>query len=479
MPFDRRVSILMTRIFVRVLTLVLVLTIPLSVVRSAEPLSLNSDNPHYFQFRGKPAMLITSAEHYGAVLNAEFDYVKYLDELAACGLNHTRLFSGAYVEPDGAFNIRRNTLAPNPGKFLAPWTRSDQTGYANGGNRFDLNTWDIAFFARLNDFMTQASRRGIVVEVNLFCPMYEDLQWKLTPFNPANNINGIGKCDKHEVYTMDKEKALLAVQERLVRKFVEELKDFDNLFYEICNEPYFGGVTRAWQHHIVDVIVDAEKDLPKPHLIAMNIANGSLKIEQPHPAVSIFNFHYCSPPTAVEQNFGLNKVIGENETGFKGTADAWYRHEAWEFLLAGGSLFNHLDYSFAVGHEDGTFDYPATQPGGGNRGYRRQLKVLKDFLYGFDFVRMKPDRALLSAELPKGVRCQILSDRDRQYAVYLQGGRQVDLALSLRAADYRVEWVNVLTGKVVKDEQRKHSGGAAVFASPQFNDDIALRIMSP
>src|SRR6476661_6100827 len=115
-----------------------------SIAPAAEPLSLHPDNPHYFLFRGKPTILITSAEHYGAVLNPDFDYIKYLDELAAHGLNNTRTFSGAYVEPQGAFNIAKNTLAPDGKKFLCPWARSDQPGYAGGGNKFNLTKWDEA-----------------------------------------------------------------------------------------------------------------------------------------------------------------------------------------------------------------------------------------------------------------------------------------------------------------------------------------------
>ena len=141
---------------------------------------------------------------------------------------------------------------------------------------------------------------------------------------------------RNDVHTLDKSGGLLAIQEKLVRKFVAELSEFDNLYYEVCNEPYFGGVTMEWQHHIVDVIVEAEKAIPVKHLISLNIANGSKKIEKTHPAVSIFNFHYVSPPTAALENFALNKVIGDNETGFKGTADDHYRMEAWEFLLSGG-----------------------------------------------------------------------------------------------------------------------------------------------
>ena len=101
---------------------------------TAAPLALHPENRHYFLFRGSP-VLITSGEHYGAVLNLDFDYRKYLDTLAADGLNNTRIFSGAYVEPQGAFNIARNTLAPPEGRFICPWPRSDEPGYAGGGQQ--------------------------------------------------------------------------------------------------------------------------------------------------------------------------------------------------------------------------------------------------------------------------------------------------------------------------------------------------------
>jgi len=99
---------------------------------------------------------------------------------------------------------------------------------------------------------------------------------------------------------------------------VTELKDFDNLYYEICNEPYFGGVTLDWQRHIADTIVETEKTFPSHHLISQNIANNQARVKNPNPAISIFNFHYASPPETVAMNYALNKVIGENETGFQG-----------------------------------------------------------------------------------------------------------------------------------------------------------------
>ncbi|HKQ37088.1 MAG TPA: PA14 domain-containing protein [Verrucomicrobiae bacterium] len=384
-----------------------------------DPLALHPENSHYFLWRGKPTILITSGEHYGAVINLDFAYITYLDTLKADGLNLTRTFSGAYVEPPGAFNIARNTLAPSPGKYLCPWARSDTMGYGNGGRKFDLSQWDPDYFSRLKKFITAAGERGIVVEMNLFCPFYEEAQWKLSPMNVTNNVNGIGNVARTNVYTLDKHGGLLAVQEAMVRKIVLELNKFDNLYYEICNEAYFGGVTLEWQYHIAEVIRDAEFPLKRKHLISQNVANNKALIEDPHEAISIFNFHYASPPDTVAMNYHLNKVIGDNETGFVGTNDFPYRREGWDFIMAGGGLFNNLDYSFTTDNEDGTFRYPSKQPGGGNPGFRKQMRVLKDFIDDFDFIHMHPATNVIHAVVPTGISARCLGHPDTGYAIYV------------------------------------------------------------
>jgi hypothetical protein len=443
-----------------------------------EPIRLHPDNPHYFLWRGQPTILITSGEHYGAVLNLDFNYGKYLDTLAADKLNLTRTFTGgAYVEPAGAFSIAQNTLAPKPGRFFCPWARSPQPGYAQGGNKFDLSRWDEAYFKRFRDFIEKAGQRGVVVEVNLFCPFYDESQWKLSPFRTNNNVNGVGAVARTNVYTLDRHGGLLEFQERLVRKLVEELKDYDNLYYEICNEPYFGGVTLAWQHHIADVIVEAQRNHPHPKLISQNIANDKARVSNPHPAISIFNFHYATPPATVAMNWDLNKVIGDNETGFRGTNDTPYRIEGWEFILAGGGLFNNLDYSFVAGHEDGTFVYPAKQPGGGSPAFRRQMRVLCDFINSFDFVRMRPDRSVIHSSLPKGVTAYALAEPGRAYALYLRSSRGLPtLDLNLPAGDYQVSWLNPLDGGNLKSEAVTHGGGVLRLTLPAAPADLALAI---
>jgi hypothetical protein len=389
-------------------------------VVSAAALALHPDNPHYFLFRGQPTIIITSGEHYGAVLNADFNYNAYLNELQTRALNGTRTFTGVYLEPQGAFNIVENTLAPANGRYIGPWMRTGTPGATHGGTKFDLTRLNDSYFARLRDFVREAGRRGVLVELVLFCPFYEEMQWNLSPMNSINNVNSIGQVARTNVYTMDKNGGLLAIQEALVRRIVVELNQFDNLYYEICNEPYFGGVTVDWQRHISKTIADAERNLPNKHLISQNIANGSAAISSPDPLVSIFNFHYAAPPDSVAMNYHFNKMIGDNETGFRGTNDLPYRREAWEFILAGGGLFNNLDYSFTVRHPAGTFvNYPATQPGGGNPRYREQLRILKNFIYKFDFLRMTPDTNMIRGGIPAGYAARSLIHPEGAYALYL------------------------------------------------------------
>ncbi len=450
------------------------LMLSLLAAAPAEPIRLHPDNPHYLLWRGKPTILVTSGEHYGAVLNLDFDYLPYLDELQRCGLNLTRTFSGVYCESAKSFNIKGNPLSPAKDRLCAPWARSDTPGYANGGNKYDLTKSDPAYFTRLKDFVAQAAKRGVVVECVLFCPFYEDEMWNLSPMNTRNNVNGIGAIHRNEVHTL-KHKDLLAVHEAFVRKAVAELRDADNVYYEICNEPYFGGCTLEWQHRIADAIVEAEKDFPHKHLIAQNIANGKAKVVKPHPAVSVFNFHYATPPDTVAMNWGLNKALADDETGFKGSADAVYRGEGWDFLLAGGAIYSNLDYSFTPDAEDGSAKPNA--PGGGGAALRKQLRILKDFIESFDFVRMAPDNSVIKGGVPPKATARALVEKGKAYAVYIRGGTQANLTLDLPAGTYKAEWVHTQLGTLLQPQTFQHPGGDKALLSPLYIADIALWVL--
>ena len=426
---------------------------------TAQPLRLHPENPHYFLFRGKPAILITSGEHYGAVLNGDFDYLRYLEELKAHNFNHTRTFSGTYREVPGSFNIKGNTLAPASTSFLCPWARR--------GDKFDLTRWDENYFKRLKAFVGAANEHGIVVELVFFCTMYDEGLWKASPMNAANNVNGIGTCGRAEVYN-GKDKALLEVQTSVVRKIVTEMNGFDNLYYEVCNEPYErGGLGEEWNEAIIAAIVEAEKSLPKKHLIAQGIPHASRPIEKLNANVSVLNFH-AAKPEFVRLNYGLNKVIADDETGGSDQSDRRYRREAWEFMLAGGGVFSHLDFSFTTEHPDGSaVPLPEGTPGGGGPELRRQLAVMKRFMEELDLVRMRPEHDGATT---------VLAQAGKVYVAYYAKGPRSELKVDLPMGWYKAEWLDPKSGKTVHVESFRHENGAKALGSPEYKEDILIRL---
>ncbi|MCF7818733.1 MAG: DUF6298 domain-containing protein [Kiritimatiellales bacterium] len=451
---------------------ILVAMTGLSAWVSAAPISLNPVNPHYFQFNGEPTILITSTEHYGAVLNLDFDYIPYLNELQARGFNLTRTSMGTTCEYVGWF-ITPNPWAPAPGRFSSPWARSSVPGYANGGNKFDLTKWDEAYFARLKDFVAQAGARGIVVEISLFSPMFDASIWALNPMNINNNINGFqyispddnDKLFRRYLYTLSNPD-LLAVQEAVVRKTIQELQPYDNVYYEIFNEPYYGA-DLDWQQYMIDVIVDEENAFPHKHMIAQNVFNETGTITDPNPAVSVFNFHYALQ-SAVDLNYGRNKVIANDETGFHGNADYTYRREGWEFIMAGGGVYDHLDATFTSETPDGSG--VNNNNCGGGASIRSQIAVMKSFIEGFDFIHMVP-----RTDVVEGGR-HALVDEGKAYAIYVESNGVSSLGVTLPAGEYLAEWVDTLTGAVAKSETFVHGGGLRNLAAPSYAEDIALRI---
>ncbi|MFN0105847.1 MAG: cellulase family glycosylhydrolase [Bryobacteraceae bacterium] len=439
---------------------------------AAQPFALLPANPHYFVYRGKPTVLVTSAEHYGAVLNGKFDYKKYLATLAADGLNHTRIFTGLYREVPGSFNIARNTLAPEAADFVSPFVR-DTSGM------YDLTGWNPAYFARLRDFLSEADKRGIIVEICLTTTHYNETHWKLTPWQ--NNRNGIGAGLKHTDPWTLKDAPLQGVLDKFVGKMAKELAGFDNFYFEICNEPYFGGPTGEWQTHMARVIREADGGR---HLISQNIANHEQTVAAPDQNVSIFNFHYARPPRAVAQNYSLQRPIGMNETGFDGSDDAVYRIQAWDFLTAGGALYNNLDYSFTVGNEDGTFQPPASTPGGGSAALRKQLGFLKRVLEGFDLARMQPQDGAASH-----ARC--LGHAGEAYLCYAHYGelrngyrpryavetarKSVAWRMQVPVGRYEAIWHDPKTGNPL-GRGTFESTGAGPLQTPEHSEDIALEL---
>lgn len=466
---------------------------------AAQPISLHPENPHYFLYKGEPTVLITSAMHYGAVLNLDVDQDTYLKVLHQHGFNQHREFA----EPSYSFrrpqqldwSTRQTPLGPRPGRLLSPWARSDVPGYINGGNKFDLDRWDDAYFKGLKEFCHKAANSKVVIEMVLFTVLYSDDSWDYSPLNAKNNINGIGN-GKYTDYNLIVEPALYEKQKALARKMAEELNDIDNVYFEICNEPYWAkGIPERdpaikeqhflpevaeWQKGIAAAIAETEARLPKRHLIAENVANTYRKIEAAcHPAVSIINFHYALP-SAVADNYALNLPIAFDEST-RGTEAPDRRVEAWLFMMAGGAVYSNLDFSFAIDDMTGRGRNPLGPRRSGLE-VRNQLAFLKRFFGTLDFVHMKPLAPADIQGLSEDVEAYGLAKEGSVYAVYFHKRKKTDvgkvqLRVSGAATSYLLRWYDPALGSVMSEiDQHDVTGGVLTLNLPHFSDDLLLKV---
>jgi len=469
------------------------------------PIAPFAGNPHYFAYKGKPTLLITSDQHYGAVINRDFDYVAFLDAIAAYGMNFTRIYAGAYIERDGDF-VADNNLGPRNGRQILPWARTRQTGAHEvlGGFKLDLDTWDEEYFARLRDFVDQARSRDIIVDIAFFNGMYRE-RWPFQPLYHRNNIQGVGTCESRHVQTLA-DASLAWYHESYVRKITAEVADFENVLLDICDEPAVDGCDPAlyqpWLSRLIDAVIDQERPLARKHVIVQTIEPYTTAVPKDGPGdfsadarVTATAHEYCWGIRHLDTEYEHGKPMILIETNFfptqyAGNAMDSSRVEAWEFMAGGGAAFMHLNTLYST--------FNASAYGTENDVVLGQLRALRTFMTGFDFASMRADAMLVPAGAPAGAFLRAMSEAGRQYALYLHRSRYAgwmiaeldigscyepvpgeyrdELVLHLPEGSFSVEWVEPATGRSIGTERIRHPGGPLKLTTPDYRVDIALAI---
>jgi hypothetical protein len=70
----------------------------------------------------------------------------------------------------------------------------------------------------------------------------------------------------------------------------------------------------------------------------------------------------------------------------------------------------------------------------------------------------------------------LADEKSQAYALYLKGGTHAELTLTLPEGHYTADWIDTKTGAVLKSQPLNHPGGDATLASPDYAEDIALRV---
>jgi hypothetical protein len=145
-------------------------------------------------------------------------------------------------------------------------------------------------------------------------------------------------------------------------------------------------------------------------------------------------------------------------------------------MMAGGALFNHLDYSFTPGNESGDFKYDTTTPGGGSDALRKQFSHLKKFIEGFDFIKMKPDTTFFA---DASIRGNAIAEVGKQYAAYFINDKDVsEITVNVASGKYNVRWLDPVSGEYGMPYTVSVKKNKLVLKVPQRGNDIAVKLVA-
>lgn len=481
------------------------------------PIRLHPDNSRMFEFRGKPLMLVCATEHYGAVMNRPFDFEKYLADAHEKRQTLTRLFM-LFREQQSHCNPY-STCKPESPDYIAPFLRVGPEKALDWQPQYDLDRWNPEFFDRLHRFLSLASGYGIIVEVVLLSNTYGDSVWALNPLHAANNVNDVEPIPWTD-YNTRRHPKLFERQLAHVRKIVEETNKYDNILYEICNEP--GGAfpgneehpspaeVNEWQMAIAREIRQIEARLPNKHLIVGQEAFTYEPWEQSSDlsfgefGIDVVNMHPLPNTTYGGRGYHMGEFMSkqlrlrevrdyclatrnerkplnldeDNAASQYKDPDGWtiHRKRAWTTLLC-GCHYDYIDFSINNYMEAGT---PASQ-----KHIRAWMKILSAFVHSLDLIRAKPLTDVVREEPPNTV-ATVFGIPGEDYCIYLADERELTdesagspieagLDVALPDGDYRVRCHDPVTG-LYSPAIRMRGGSGTRIGLPEFKHDLVVRI---
>jgi hypothetical protein len=193
-------------------------------------------NPCYWQYEGKPVMLLG-----GNKWDAPFfvhDQKSVYDDLQAAGGNYLRYIlkqrqgdSGQVTKLVRIFPFRR---------------------LSNG--KYDLNQWSDDYWNRFSSGLRMCEDREIIAQITLWdrFDFYRE-EWEISPWNPKNNVNYTssesGLANSYPTHpwtdtnpfmrtvpTMQNNAAVLDFQKKLIGKMISIALNHNNVLYNMANE---------------------------------------------------------------------------------------------------------------------------------------------------------------------------------------------------------------------------------------------------
>jgi len=416
-------------------------------------------NPRYWQYKGKPVLLLggTKDDNIFQIPGLK----EHLDLLASVGGNYIRC-----------------TMSGRDDGNLQPFAQ------ANG--KYNLDQWNDEYWNRFERMLKLTRERDIIVQVEVWA--FHDFNqrwWAKNPWHPANNTGydssnttlkdvygNIGKVPHDFFFTVPKlnnDGLVLAYQQKFVDKILSHSLRYGHVLYCMTNEihpkysPEWGWY---WSAYIKEKAVAADRtiettemyweiDLKKPRQRAslgrpevfsfFEASQNSAKMGQENGDNLQFAYDYLArKPRPINHV----KIYGADSSTWKGSTDRHATECFWRNIIGGSasSRFHRPPYGLGLGKKAQT--------------HIRSMRMLTDSM---KFFACEPHNDLLSDREPNEAYC--LAEPGEQYAVYFPDGGDVTVDISSLKGPATIRWLEISTSEWKKREAVQ-GGRKATLHSP-------------
>jgi len=403
-----------------------------------EDIKIYSLNPAYWQYKGKPVLLIGGTKDDN--LFQIPDLQEHLDLLKSVG--------GNYI---------RNTMSSrnDKGFEVQPFKK-----LSNG--KYDLDQFNDEYWNRFYNMLKFTLERDIIVQIEVWATFdyYRD-NWAVNPFNQKNNINYTAeetqlpeqvnshptRCENNFFWSVPAERnqtSVLKYQQRFVDKILSYSLKFGNVLYCMDNET---SVTPEWGKYWSQYIkAKAKAAGVKVHTTEMwdpwDLAHRMHSATFDHPETYSFvdisqNNHQKGQThwdnaqrqrTRIADNpRPLNnvKIYGADTGRFGNDRDGMERF--WRNIFGGmaSARFHRPDSGLGLGERA--------------QANIRSMRLLTDKMNIFTCA---PHNELLSDRTPNEAYC--LANPGTEYAVYFPDGGEVTLDIGALKKPATVTWLDIM-----------------------------------
>lgn len=434
-------------------------------------LTISETNPRYFIDGNGNPVILAGIQTWNDIQDMGvgspppvFDHAAYLDFAQARGGNVLRVWAWE--------QSRWSSEVDNTNIYFWPnvYARSSTPGNLDGGNKFDLDSFNQDYFDRLRARVLSARAHGFYCIVMFFNGWSTRLYIPYSPgyyqpfdghpYNASNNINSIDGDTNDDGDGIEIQEnsipAVTAYQKALIAKFIDTLNDLDNVLWEVANEA--GSSSLDWHEELIAYIHTYEATKPKQHLVGAN-----------------------NNYTVVESIVGVDWVsAGSVDPGMDAPpARAATRPNIMDSdhnggIVNGWNPFRH----FCQGHGGILYmdEYDGTAIGGGATGADTRATVVCEYTrYNLGYVLDYAARMDLLNCTPQGALCSTgycLRKADAEYICYQPGSGDFTLNLTEASGTFNIEWLKCADGTVQTGGTT--TGGATRTLTPPWDDAVAF-----